>query len=188
MFTGFVVALYIEMYGFPLTISLLTNFLGALPVPEPFAHLSGNLWATLVLGKAAAGPLMLLGGLLILAGTLILTAAWRRLYRGHGTLVTRGAYAAVRHPQYSALLLVILGALIQWPTIPTLLMAPVLIISYVRLAGREERELEARFGQAYREYRKRVPGFVPALPLPRGEHRLPAMVVREGDGRGDPDR
>lgn len=168
---GFVVALYFEMYGFPLTIYLLAGLLGRLPVPEPFAHLNGNLWATLVLGPWAAAPLMVVGGLLILAGTLALAAAWKVLYRAQGALVTRGPYAAVRHPQYSALFLVILGALMQWPTIPTLVMAPVLVVAYVRLAWREERETEARFGEAYREYRRRVPGFIPALPLPSGGHR-----------------
>lgn len=167
IFTGFVVALYVEMFGFPLTIYLLTSLLGRLRVPEPFAHLSGNLWATLLLGPWAAAPLMFVGGLLILAGTLALATAWRVLYRAQGALVTRAPYAVVRHPQYGALFLVILGALVQWPTIPTLLMAPVLVVAYVRLAWREEREMLARFGEAYRDYAKQVPGFVPALPLPR---------------------
>ncbi|MGH7318336.1 MAG: methyltransferase family protein [Candidatus Rokuibacteriota bacterium] len=166
MFSGFVVALYVEMYGFPLTIYLLTSVFGALPVPEPFAHAAGNLWGTLLLGPAAARPLMVLGDLFLLVGTLVLAIAWGMLYRARGGLVTRGPYAAVRHPQYSALALIILGALVQWPTLPTLLMAPVLIIAYVRLAWWEEREMEARFGEPYRAYRRRVPGFVPALPLP----------------------
>lgn len=181
IFSGFVVALYVEMYVFPLTIYLLTSFLGARAIPEPFAHLSGNLWASLVFGRRAAGPLMLVGGLLILAGVVALSVAWRTLYLGRGALVTHGLYAAVRHPQYSALLLVTLGALVQWPTLLTLVVAPVLFASYVRLAWREEREMEARFGEAYREYRKRVPGFVPALPLPPMEGRPPARVDRDRD-------
>lgn len=154
------------MYGFPLTIYMLTALLGRLPVPEPFAHISGNLWASLLLGSWAAGPFMLLGGILMLAGFIVLSVAWRTLYRAGGTLVTHGPYAVVRHPQYSALFLVIVGALIQWPTILTLLMAPILTAAYVRLGWREEREMEGRFGEAYREYRRRVPGFIPALPLP----------------------
>lgn len=97
--TGFVVALYVEMFGFPLTIYLLTALLGQFPVAEPFAHLSGNLWATLVLGQWMAGPLMLVGGLIILAGTLVLPVAWKRIYRAQGALVTAGPYAVVRHPQ-----------------------------------------------------------------------------------------
>ncbi|MGH7325607.1 MAG: methyltransferase family protein [Candidatus Rokuibacteriota bacterium] len=151
---------------FPLTIYLLTTLLGSLPVPQPFAHMSGNLWASLVLGSTMGTPLMVVGGLLILAGTLSLRIAWRMLYRASGELVTHGPYAVVRHPQYSALFLIIVGALVQWPTIPTLLMAPALIVAYVRLAWREEREMEAQFGAAYWGYRRRVPGFIPALPVP----------------------
>lgn len=166
IFTGFVVALYVEMFGFPLTIYVLTALLGQLPVAQPFAHLSGNLWATLVIGQWIAGPLMLVGGLMILAGTLVLPVAWKRIYRAEGALVTAGPYAVVRHPQYSALFVIILGALVQWPTILTVLMAPILVGAYVRLAWREERELEAEFPEAYRAYRRRVAGFVPALSLP----------------------
>ena len=159
---GFVVALYVEMYGFPLTIYLLTSLVGTLPIPEPFAHASGNLWATLVLGPWAAAPLMFLGGLVMLMGVFILGAAWKIVHRARGRLATHGPYAVVRHPQYSALFLVILGALVQWPTLPTLIMAPVLVVAYVRLASREEREMEVRGGEIYREYRSRVPRFVPA--------------------------
>ncbi len=179
IFSAFVVALYVEMYGFPLTIYALTALLGRLPVPEPFAHISGNLWATLVLGEWMAGPLMLVGGLIILAGILVLAVAWKRIFRAHGALVTAGPYAVVRHPQYSALFLVILGALVQWPTILTLIMAPVLVVAYVRLAWREERELEARFGEVYRAYRRRVPGFVPALGVRGMEPEADARTTRE---------
>lgn len=183
IFTGFVVALYVEMYGFPLTIFVLTALLGGLGVPEPFAHVSGNLWATLVFGRWMSSSLMLIGGLVILAGVLVLAQAWTRLHRARDALVTQGPYAVVRHPQYSALFLVILGALVQWPTILTLLMAPVLAIAYVRLARREERELEARFGEAYRQYRRRVPGFVPAVPL-RAFPTTGASRPGEERGRG----
>lgn len=88
--TAFVVAFYVEMYGFPLTIYALTTLLGHLPVPQPFAHDSGNLWASLILGPAMAGPLMFVGGLLILAGALVLAPAWSTLHRARGQLVTHG--------------------------------------------------------------------------------------------------
>jgi protein-S-isoprenylcysteine O-methyltransferase Ste14 len=104
---------------------------------------------------------MLAGTLVILVGLLILGAAWKVLHRARGGLVAHGPYAVTRHPQYGALFLVIFGALVQWPTLPTLLMAPALVVAYVRLASREEREMEARFGRAYREYRSQVPGFIP---------------------------
>jgi protein-S-isoprenylcysteine O-methyltransferase Ste14 len=179
IFSAFVVALYVEMFGFPLTIYVLTALIGRLAGPEPFAHASGNLWATLVLGQWIAGPLMLVGGLVMLAGILVLGAAWKRIYRAKGALVTAGPYTVVRHPQYSALFLVMLGALVQWPTILTVLMAPVLVGAYVRLAWREEGELQTRFGTAYLAYWRRVPGFVPALRLPGAERVPEAEPARE---------
>lgn len=161
--TAFVVALFTEMYGFPLTIYLLSTALGRAPFPRPFAHFSGNLWASLLrLGGAGAAVFMLVGGLVILVGVLTVAAGWRRVHRSRGELVTDGPYAMVRHPQYSGLLLVIAGALVQWPTLATVLMAPVLVTSYLRLARREERELLERFGDRYRTYRERVPMLVPA--------------------------
>lgn len=160
-FAAFAVALYTEMYGFPLTIYLLTTWLGRFPVAAPFAHASGNLWASLVLGGWGAGLFMTLGGLMILLGMIVMGQGWQAIHKAQGDLVTDGIYGKVRHPQYAGIGLVILGALIQWPTLLTLAMAPVLLASYVRLARREERELEARFGEEYRSYRERVPMFVP---------------------------
>ena len=160
-FTAFVVALYTEMYGFPLTIYLLTAWLGRYPAAEPFAHAAGNLWATLLLGPWSAGLLMGVGGVLILAGVALVISGWRSIHSATG-LVTDGIYATIRHPQYAGIGITILGALIQWPTLLTLVMAPVLLASYARLARKEERELEARFGDAYRAYRERVPAFIPA--------------------------
>lgn len=162
-FTAFIVALYTEMYGFPLTIYLLTAWLGRYPAAEPFAHASGNLWATLVLGGWSAGLLMGLGGVLIIAGVALVVSGWRSIHSTPAGLVTDGIYATMRHPQYTGIGITILGALIQWPTLLTLLMAPVLLATYGRLARLEERELEARFGDAYRAYRARVPRFLPAL-------------------------
>ena len=160
-FAAFVVALYTEMYGFPLTIYLLTTWLGRFPVAAPFAHASGNLWASLALGGRGAGLFMALGGLVILLGVLVMAQGWHAIHAARGGLVTGGIYAKVRHPQYAGIGLVILGALIQWPTLLTLMMAPVLLLSYVRLARWEEREVEARFGGDYRAYRKQVPGCIP---------------------------
>ena len=77
--------------------------------------------------------------------------------------MTDGIYAHVRHPQYLGLFILIASLLIQWPTILSVLMAPVLFVTYVRLAHREERELEAQFGDAYAEYKATVPAFFPRL-------------------------
>ena len=48
-FSAFVVALFTEMYGFPLTIYLLSGWLGsALPGIDLLSHNSGPLWETLL--------------------------------------------------------------------------------------------------------------------------------------------
>lgn len=159
---AFLIALYTEMYGFPLTIYLLTAALGSAPFPDPFAHSSGNLIASLLgLGEGWSGLFMLLGGLMIVLAVVLVASAWRRIHAADGELVTEGPYNVVRHPQYSGLILGILGALVQWPTLITLIMAPVLVVTYYRLARREERELEQRFGDEYAVYRARTPMLLP---------------------------
>jgi protein-S-isoprenylcysteine O-methyltransferase Ste14 len=185
--TAFVVALFTEMYGFPLTIYLLTALLGQAPFPDPFAHSSGNLIASLLgLGDGWAGLFMLLGGLIFLPAVLIVAASWRRIHAADGKeLVTDGPYAVVRHPQYTGLMLGILGALVQWPTLLTLLMAPILVFTYYRLARREERELEKWFGDEYAAYRARTPMLLPRSPLSRGETPGRAGLVRNGADHDD---
>lgn len=174
--TAFVVALYTEMYGFPLTIYLLTAVLGRTPFPDPFAHSSGNLIASLLgLGKTWSGLFMLLGGGVLFFAVLIVAMAWRRIHAAEGALVTDGPYAVVRHPQYSGLMLAVLGTFVQWPTLLTLLMAPVLVATYYRLARREERELEQRFGDEYCAYRARTPMLLPRLSA--GDGRTTARPV-----------
>ena len=161
---AFIVALYTEMYGFPLTIYLLTALLGRLPFPEPFAHASGNLWASLFIGSDWAGRLFMgLGGLIVGVGAVLVIRAWSAIHGARGRLVTEGPYALIRHPQYVGLALFVVGALVQWPTLPTLLMAPVLLVVYARLARREEAELETRFGDTFRRYRAAVPAFLPGI-------------------------
>jgi protein-S-isoprenylcysteine O-methyltransferase Ste14 len=159
--TAFIIALFAEMYGFPLTIYLLALYLGRLPFADPFAHASGNLWASLFLGPEWSFLFMAFGFLPILLGGTLVAMGWKQIHRVSGELVTDGIYATIRHPQYAGLFLAILGSLIWWPSVITILMAPVLLWSYDRLAKREERELEAQFGEAYRRYRERVPAFVP---------------------------
>ena len=165
-FSAFIVALFVEMYGFPLTIYLLSGWLGRrYPGLDLTSHDAGHLWETVFgwKGDPHWNPLHLLSNALILVGFLILAAAWDVLYkaqRGHD-LATTGPYARVRHPQYDGFVLIMLGFLLQWPTLLTLAMFPVLVTMYVRLAIHEEAEAQATFGEKWKRYAARTPRFLP---------------------------
>ena len=163
VFLAFIVALFTEMYGFPLTIYLLTSLLGGLlPLTDPFRHLNGHLWVSLFGGPDWLKQVVCqMGSVAMLGGLILMGMGWRHIHRAQGSLVTNAVYSSMRHPQYSGLMLMTMGMLIQWPTLPTVLMGPVLIAAYYRLARREEAVLVARFGDAYRQYRAHVPAFVP---------------------------
>lgn len=169
-FSAFVVALFAEMYGFPLTIYLLSGWLGSrYPGLDLFAHDSGHLWQTLLsIGEGSPwaahfNVLHVLSNVLIAGGVLTIMSAWRVLYEAQRAdrLATAGLYARVRHPQYAGFVAVLLGFLVQWPTILTLAMFPVLVWMYARLARIEEREVRERFGAAYDAYAAQVPRFIP---------------------------
>lgn len=171
-FSAFLVALFTEMYGFPLTIYLLSGWLGSrYPGLDLFGHNAGHLWPTLLgwQGDPHFSPFHLLSYLLIGGGFVLLSAAWKVLYRAQrdGQLATTGPYAYLRHPQYAAFVLILLGFLFQWPTLLTLLMFPILVAMYARLARHEEAEALAQFGEAYVEYAAHTPAFIP--------RRLPAI-------------
>lgn len=158
---AFIIALYAEMYGFPLTIYLLTGFLGVDLALAPF---SGHLWATLLgLGAVGAVVEMLLGYTFLVLGLYLLIRGWRQVYhaRRERRLATGGLYGVVRHPQYTGIFLAIFGQLIHWPTIPTLALFPLIVWAYVRLARKEERSMIEEFGDEYRRYREDVPMFFP---------------------------
>ena len=166
-FSAFLVALFTEMYGFPLTIYLLSGWLQSrYPGVEWFSHESGHLLEMLFGWRANPhlGPFHLLSIVFIGGGFVLLAKAWRVLYQAQriGTLARAGPYAKVRHPQYVGFVLIMFGFLLQWPTLLTVLMFPVLVWMYVRLARREERALAA-FSEEYRRYMRRVPGFFPTL-------------------------
>ena len=146
---AFIIALYAEMYGFPLTIYVLTSFL---PVNIPLVHSSGHLWATLLgYGRTGATVEMLIGFVFVGTGLVMIVRGWVRIYFARGMMTTDGIYRVTRHPQYAGVFLAIIGQLIHWPTIPTLILAPIVVWLYVRLAFREERRLTERFGSAYLE-------------------------------------
>ena len=163
--SAFFVALFTEMYGFPLTIYLLTGWLGnAYPVLQPFSHKFGHLWVVVFGGSDLAWMLVMGTSLVILLiGYLLLSKGWRQVHGAHGELVTEGVYAYARHPQYTGLFLVIIAFLVQWPTLLTVLMAPILGYSYVRLSRSEEAQMRMRFGTEYIEYAACTPAFIPPL-------------------------
>jgi len=167
-FSAFLVALFTEMYGFPLTIYVLSGVLGSrYPAINPFSHASGHLWETLfgLPGDPMLSPIHDISNVLIVAGFFLLAAAWRVLYKAQRShqLATTGPYSHLRHPQYVAFVIIMLGLLVQWPTIPTLIMFPILIAMYARLARREEQEALAEFGDEYAQYAAHTPAFVPVL-------------------------
>ena len=160
---AFVVALFAEMYGFPLTIYLLGHFVG---LEIPFDHISGHLlgdfltWLGLGNGWAIV---MVLSNVLIILGIWLVSAGWEHVYQSQGELVTDGVYRSMRHPQYTGIFIITLGFMIQWPTLATLLLWPFVIWMYVRLARREERDVLQEFPVQYREYMERTPMFFPRL-------------------------
>lgn len=167
-FSAFLVALFTEMYGFPLTIYFLSGWLQSrYPGVDWFSHDAGHLleelfgWRT----NPHFGPFHILSFVFIGGGFILISAAWKVLYdaQKRHKLATTGTYSYVRHPQYVGFVLVMFGFLLQWPTILTLAMFPVLVWMYARLARLEERETRAAFGQAYDDYAARVPAFVPRL-------------------------
>jgi methanethiol S-methyltransferase len=165
-FSAFLVALFTEMYGFPLTIYFLSGWLQSrYPNVDWLSHDAGHLLEMLFGWKANPhfGPFHLLSFAFIGGGFILISNAWRVLYQAQrqGGLATTGPYAQIRHPQYLGFILVMFGFLLQWPTLLTLAMFPVLVWMYVRLARQEEREALAAFGEAYARYAARVPGFIP---------------------------
>lgn len=166
LYSAFIVALFTEMYGFPLTLYLLSGWLASrFPGVDFMSHDAGHLlevmfgWRT----NPHFGPFHLLSQAFIFGGFWLLARAWNVLYHAQREqrLARTGPYARIRHPQYVAFVLVMFGFLLQWPTLPTLVMFPILVAVYARLARTEEKEMLDRFGTAYREYLRRTPAFVP---------------------------
>jgi protein-S-isoprenylcysteine O-methyltransferase Ste14 len=167
-FSAFIIALFTEMYGIPLTIYLLSGWLGRqFPQTDLLSHDAGHLLYTLLgfKGDPHLNPLHFLSNILIFGGFIVLAAAWRVLHAAQqsGRLATTGAYARVRHPQYDGFILIMLGFLLQWPTILTLAMFPVLVVMYRRLARAEEKEVHRAFGREWEDYAARTPAFFPRL-------------------------
>tara|TARA_R110002096_G_scaffold182542_5_gene360252 strand:+ start:299 stop:952 length:654 start_codon:yes stop_codon:yes gene_type:complete len=166
VFSAFIVALFTEMYGFPLTIYLLSGWLAQnYPGVDFLSHENGHLWHTILGlgGNAHFDILHILSNVFILAGFWLLASAWNVLYKAQKseTLALSGTYEYLRHPQYLGFIIIMFGFLLQWPTLPTLVMFPILVYVYVQLAKREEREALVMFEGEYTKYMNEVPGFIP---------------------------
>ena len=164
-FSAFIITLFTEMYGFPLTIYLLSGWLGSRFPELNFTHGGGHLWYSLLgmTGDPHTSPIHLISEVLITGGLIFLAATWRYLHKAqqNNSVATTGPYKYVRHPQYVAFIAVMLGFLVQWPTILTVLMFPVLVRMYLWLAKREEEEAIEQFGDAYVQYAAVTPRFIP---------------------------
>ncbi len=172
VFLAFMVALFTEMYGFPLTIYFLSGWLTAtFPGMDIFSHNSGHLLENLFGwgGDPHFGPFHIVSYVFIGYGFVLVARAWEVLYaaqKSH-TLAISGPYARIRHPQYAGFVLIMFGFLLQWPTLLTLIMFPILVWIYVRLAKSEEADAEKEFGDAWRVYVKETPAFIPKWNQPK---------------------
>ena len=167
-FSAFIVALFAEMYGAPLTVYLLSGWLGQYFPQLQATHSGGHLWNDLIgwQGDPHVSPFHLASYAFIAGGLWLIAAAWNVLHAAaqRHLLATSGPYAWLRHPQYLGFLLVMAGWLLQWPTIPTLLMFPVLAVVYARLARSEERNVADAFPDTWPAYAAHVHAYLPHRP------------------------
>jgi len=159
---AFIIALYAEMYGFPLTIYLMVRFFGV-----DSANLSASLWSTL-LGVGELGMLisMVIGYALLFVGIGLFMQGWRELYRARqqNRLASGGLYSLVRHPQYVGLFIGLFGeGVVHWPTLFSVGLFPIIVLAYGLLARSEEKKVLEQFGDEYRAYQRRVPMFIPRI-------------------------
>ena len=165
-FSAFILALFTEMYGFPLTIYFLSGWLSEkFPGLDIFAHDSGHLWAAFLDTNINPHfhPIHIAANVFIVLGFIMLSSGWKVLHQAqkNQTLATTGLYAKIRHPQYVGFVAIMFGFLLMWPTLLTIVMFPVLLYMYHRLGKSEEKKMIAEFGQEYLTYKANVPAYIP---------------------------
>ena len=166
LFALFLIDEFVELYGTPLTLSVFSRWVAEYPRSDLLAHRAGDLWRILFGegGQPATFDFYHIGGgIMIFSALAVLALAWRTLKVAqlNSMPATLWPYAVVRHPQYLALIIIMAGFIVQGPTIPTLLLFPLISYLYLRLARIEEREATATFGAAYRRYAAHTPRFIP---------------------------
>lgn len=174
---AFVISFYAEMFGFPVTFYLLARIFG-LDIRGSFWD--GNLWVYLTGLRDAMYVSMTIGYAISVLGVLLIIAGWREVYRAHKQthkqrrLATEGLYAFMRHPQYTGIFVVLFGeGVVHWPTVFSLTAIPIIVMAYVFLARKEERQMVKEFGDEYLEYQRRVPMFFPR----RSDRALETLVT-----------
>ena len=157
IYVAFIIALFAEMYGFPLTAYFMANYVGAVNVTY---HPNYLLNIDFMGVRFTLPTMMIVGGAITVLGLILVTIGWYQIYKGKGAMVTNGLYRYSRHPQYVGILLVTLGWVIHWPTLLTLIMWPIMAAIYYRLAREEEAWVRSKNHKAFNEYAKETPMFV----------------------------
>ena len=159
---AFIVAFFVEMFGFPLTMYILMGVFGYSDI------YSLEFLLTKVMGQEQFYIVFHyyvfpISKIIMGIGILLVIFGWKQIHDGKGQLVKTGLYAYVRHPQYIGFLLITLGMNVMWLTIITLAMWPILAIVYYKLAKTEEKDAEEEFGEEFLEYKRRVSGWIPRI-------------------------
>ncbi len=161
-YLAFVVAFAFEMHGIPFSMYLISTVIGKnLPV--------GVLWGHTLFDYVGYLGLYL-NIIFACLGILLIIFGWQSIYHGYwkhikgkGQIVSSGIYKYIRHPQYAGLLLIAFGMLLGWATLPTLLMYPIIVILYVRLTKKEEKDMINEFGEEYISYMHKTKKFIPFI-------------------------
>lgn len=156
IYSAFIISLFVEMYGIPLTVYLSSASMLSVAPPQTSWH------AVRLLGESfMLTPWMITGLVVTLLGMAIVALGWITIYRSEGELVDSGIYSYSRHPQYVGIILIALGWFIGWPTLLTTLLLPLLIYTYYDLSRKEEQEVSKEVGEeSYREYKNRTKMFL----------------------------